>query len=84
MPSGNCSKRSQSVYRHSVLPPAITARVAVRSRHSPIGWDHYIGPTGRFVGMSSYGASAPGNACYKHFGITTEHVLAEAKAVIGL
>jgi transketolase len=33
--------------------------------------------------MHSYGASAPGNACFKHFGITTEHVLAEAKAVIG-
>jgi transketolase len=36
------------------------------------------------VGMHSYGASAPGSACFKHFGITTEHVLEEAKAVLGL
>ena len=82
MPSWELFEAQPEEYRHSVLPPAITARVAVEAA-AQFGWDRYIGPTGRFVGMHSYGASAPGSACYKHFGITTEHVLAEAKALIG-
>jgi transketolase len=69
-------------YRNSVLPPDITARVACEAGVRQ-GWDRYIGPTGRFVGMSSYGASAPGPACYKFFNITPEHVVEEAKAAIG-
>ena len=82
MPSWELFEAQPEEYRHSVLPPSITARVAVEAA-GQFGWDRYIGPTGRFVGMHSYGASAPGNACFKHYGITTEHVLAEAKAVIG-
>jgi transketolase len=83
MPSWELFEAQPEEYRHSVLPPSITARVAVEAA-AQFGWDRYIGPTGRFVGMHSYGASAPGNACYKHFGITTEHVLAEAKAALGV
>lgn len=69
-------------YRDSVLPPSITARVACEAaiRQS---WDPYLGPQGRFVGMSSFGASAPSSVLYKHFGITPEHVAAEAKAALG-
>ena len=44
------------------------------------GWEKYLGEKGRFVGMSSFGASAPYNVLYKHFGITPEHVVAAAKA----
>jgi transketolase len=83
MPSWELFEAQPEEYRHSVLPPAITARVAVEAA-AQFGWDRYIGPTGRFVGMHSYGASAPGNACFKHFGITAEHVFAEAKAAIGV
>ncbi|HUG70206.1 MAG TPA: transketolase [Pirellulaceae bacterium] len=69
-------------YRDSVLPPSVTARVAVEAgiRH---GWDRYIGSAGRFVGMSSFGASAPFEELYAHFGITPENVAAEAKAAAG-
>ena len=83
MPSWELFEMQPDENRQSVLPRLITAWVAVEAA-AQFGWDRYIGPTGRFVGMQSYGASAPGSACFKHFGITTEHVLAEAKAVIGL
>lgn len=44
------------------------------------GWDKYVGIKGGFVGMSTFGASAPAPELYKHFGITAENVVAEAKA----
>lgn len=69
-------------YRDSVLPPSVTARVAVEAGIRQ-GWDRYIGSAGRFVGMSSFGASAPFEELYAKFGITPENVAAEAKAAAG-
>jgi len=68
-------------YRDSVLPPAITARVGVESGIVQ-GWERYLGPQGRFVGMSSFGASGPAGELFKHFGITADHVVSEAQAVL--
>jgi transketolase len=44
------------------------------------GWDRFIGPDGVFIGMSTFGASAPDKDLYAHFGITPEGVAAAAKA----
>ena len=49
---------SQQEYRDGVLPPSVTARVAVEAGVG-MGWERYLGPQGEFVGMSSFGASAP-------------------------
>jgi transketolase len=68
-------------YRDAVLPPSITARVGVEAGIKQ-GWESYLGPQGRFVGMSGFGASGPFNALYKHFGITPENVAAEAKKAL--
>lgn len=68
-------------YRHSVLPPNVTARVAVEAGIQQ-GWERYIGTNGRFVGMSSFGASAPHSQLYEHFGITADNVVAAAKALL--
>jgi transketolase len=46
------------------------------------GWCKYLGPHGRFVGMSGFGASAPVNVLLKHFGITVDNVVAQAKSSI--
>ncbi len=81
MPSWELFEVQDEQYRNSVLPPDVTARVACEAGIRQ-GWDHYIGRGGRFVGMTGYGASAPGPACYKHFGITPEHVVEEVKAVL--
>jgi transketolase len=83
MPSWELFEQQDEAYKRSVLPPEVTARVACEAAVRQ-GWDHYIGPSGRFVGMTGYGASAPGPACFKHFNITAERVLQEAKAAMGL
>ena len=68
-------------YRQEVLPESVQARVAVEAGIRQ-GWEGYLGNNGRFVGMTSFGASAPGNQLYDHFGITAERVVEEAKQAI--
>jgi len=65
-------------YREHVLPASITARVACEAACG-FGWERWIGPRGRFVGMSGFGASAPAPTLYAHFGITPESVAAAAR-----
>ena len=82
MPCTEWFDAQDEAYRASVLPRAITARIAVEAGVR-MCWDKYLGESGRFVGMSSFGASAPYGTLYKHFGITPEHVAAEVKAALG-
>ena len=82
MPSWELFEMQDQAYRDSVLPPDVKARVACEAGVR-LGWDRYIGDGGRFVGMSTFGASAPAAACYKFFNITPEHVVQEAKAALG-
>jgi transketolase len=65
-------------YRREVLPPEVTARVAVELGIEQ-GWQKYLGPHGRFLGLCTFGASAPVGVLLKHYGFTTEHVVALAK-----
>jgi transketolase len=66
-------------YRKSVLGSA--PRVAVEAA-SPFGWDRYVGEDGTVIGMRSFGASAPAEDLYRHFGITAEKVAEAALARI--
>ena len=68
-------------YRESVLPSAVTARLAVETGIAQ-GWDKYLGPQGRFIGMTGYGASAPAGELMKHFGFTVDRVVNEAKSLV--
>ncbi len=81
MPSWELFDEQNAAYRDSVLPPAVTARVAVEAGIEQ-GWSKYLGSTGRFVGMSTYGASAPGPTLFKHFGLTVEAVVAQGKELL--
>jgi transketolase len=65
-------------YRNTVL--GSVPRVAVEAA-SPMGWERYIGMGGRFIGMRGFGASAPADALYQHFGITVDAVVEAALAV---
>ncbi|MDP6804977.1 MAG: transketolase [Rhodospirillales bacterium] len=67
-------------YRASVLGPGCP-RVAVEAAVS-FGWERYLGESGAFVGMSGFGASAPGPDLYEHFAITAEAVSDAAKALL--
>jgi transketolase len=60
-------------WRDKVLPPAVTARVAVEAA-APLGWERYAGPTGEIIAMRSFGASAPIKDLMPHFGFTADHV----------
>jgi transketolase len=81
MPSWELFDDQDQVYRDSVVPPAVTARVTVEEA-SPLGWDRYAGRTGIVLGMRSFGMSAPIAVVAEHFGFTVEHVLAAAKQAI--
>ncbi len=78
MPSWDLFEAQSAAYRRQVLPPEITARVAVEAA-SPLGWDRYVGPSGEIVAMHGFGASAPGGDLMKHFGFTPERVAAAAR-----
>ncbi|MEQ1828596.1 MAG: transketolase, partial [Pirellula sp.] len=66
-------------YRESVLPKRVTLRVACEAGIRQ-GWDKYIGADGKFVGMSSFGASAPFNQLYDHFKITAEQIALQVQS----
>jgi len=81
MPSWELFEQQDQVYRNSVLPPGIAARVTVEQA-ALLGWDRYAGPSGAMLGMRSFGASAPLADLLKKFGFTTEHVVAAAREQI--
>jgi transketolase len=81
MPSWDIFDRQPPAYRESVLPHQVTARLAVEAGIS-LGWEHYVGLDGRVVGMEGYGASAPVGILYQKFGVTADHVLAEARSLL--
>lgn len=80
-PSWDIFERQPREYRDSVLPPEVTARVAIEQA-STLGWDRYVGAAGRVVGMHTFGASAPLKELQKKFGFEPEHVVALAKEVL--
>ncbi len=71
-----------AAYREQILPGAIRGRVAVEAA-SGMSWDRFLGLDGRFVGMTSFGASAPAEILYEKFGITIEAVVEAALAARG-
>ncbi|MFO1306498.1 MAG: transketolase [Burkholderiales bacterium] len=82
MPSWDLFERQPREYRDSVLPPAITARVAIEQA-STFGWSRYVGERGRVIGMETFGASAPLKELMKEFGFEPDNVVAAAKDVLG-
>ncbi len=78
MPCFELFEKQDQAYRDQVLPPKVTARIAVEAGIR-MCWDRYLGTYGRFVGMDSFGASGPFDAVYKKFGITVDNIVAQAK-----
>jgi transketolase len=82
MPSWEIFDHQTQAYRDSVLPPSVTARVAVEQA-STFGWERYVGGAGRVVGMKTFGASAPLKALQEKFGFEPVHVAAAARELLG-
>jgi transketolase len=75
MPSWELFEAQDEAYRNAVLGSAPRIGIEAASR---LGWDRWIGDNGTFIGMKSFGASAPAADLYRHFGITTDAVIDEA------
>ncbi len=73
MPSVDVYEAQSDAYKESVLPKAVTARVAVEAAIMD-GWWKYVGMGGKVIGMSTFGESAPAPELFEHFGITAENV----------
>uniref|UniRef100_UPI000781083A transketolase n=2 Tax=Pseudoxanthomonas TaxID=83618 RepID=UPI000781083A len=80
MPSTDVFDRQDAAYREAVLPKAVRKRVAVEAAIADF-WGKYVGLDGAVIGMATFGASAPADALYKHFGITADAVVEAAKAL---
>jgi transketolase len=82
MPSWDIFDHQTPEYRDSVLPPAVKARVAVEQA-STLGWERYVGTSGRVIGMKTFGASAPLKELQRKFGFEPDRVTAAAKELLG-
>jgi transketolase len=80
MPSCEVFDKQSPEYRESVLPAAVTKRVAVEAAIADY-WYKYVGLGGKIVGMRSFGESGPAGELYKHFGITVDAVYEAAKSL---
>lgn len=81
MPCAELFDAQDAAYRESVLPLSVRRRVAVEAASADY-WRKYVGLDGRVVGMSSFGASAPGPQLAAHFGFTVDHVIHTVKELL--
>lgn len=81
MPSWHLFEQQSDAYRDSVFPRAVTARLAVEQA-GELGWDRYVGPDGRTVTMSTFGASAPIAKLQDKFGFTVDNVVKVAREMV--
>ena len=81
MPCWELFEEQPQEYRDQVLPPSVTARLAVEAGVRQ-GWDRYVGPQGDVICLDRFGASAPGDVAMKNLGFNVDNVLQHARALI--
>jgi transketolase len=81
MPSWELFEKQDQTYIDSVLPPAVKARVGIEAGVEQ-GWHKWLGDKGVFIGLSSFGASAPAKVCFEKFGITVENTVTIVKRLL--
>jgi transketolase len=82
MPSWDIFDHQAQEYRDSVLPRGVKARVAIE-QGSTLGWERYVGESGRIIGMTTFGASAPLKELQRKFGFQPERVIEVVKELLG-
>jgi len=82
MPSWELFEEQEATYRREVFPPEVKARIAVEAGATQ-GWHRYVGVTGEVIGLDHFGASAPYKILYEEFGLTANHVVEKALALLG-
>ncbi len=82
MPSWELFDARPQSYRDAVLPPSVSARLAVEAGAAQ-GWQRYVGASGGMLSVDRFGASAPGGEMLQKYGFTTDNVCARARALLG-
>lgn len=81
MPSWELFEEQEESYKEEVLPPQIKKRLALEMAY-PLGWEKYVGDEGDILGITTFGASAPGHILLKEYGFTVEHVVSRVKQLL--
>ncbi|WP_277751699.1 transketolase [Oecophyllibacter saccharovorans] len=81
LPSWELFEAQEEIYRRSVLPPFVKARVGVEMG-APLGWDRYVGPEGTMIAMRDFGVSAPAPELMAQYGFTVDNICKAARAQI--
>ncbi len=81
MPATDAFDKQDEAYRESVLPSAVTKRVAIEAGIADF-WFKYVGLNGKIIGMTTFGESAPAEELFKMFGFTTENAVKTAKELL--
>jgi transketolase len=81
MPSWELFEKTPPEYKDAVLQPDVTARIAVEAGLA-MGWERYVGSKGAVIGMSGFGASAPGGILMEKFGFTSENIVRKAMKLL--
>jgi transketolase len=82
MPSWDIFEKQSQAYRESVLPPEVTARVAIE-QGSTLGWERYVGTSGLIIGMKTFGASAPLKELQRKYGFASQRIVEAARNLSG-
>jgi len=82
MPSWELFRMQEEEYRDQVLPPGVSARLAVEAA-APQGWLEWVGDQGRIMGISKFGTSAPYEEIYEHYGISVKEIVRKVKIMLG-
>jgi transketolase len=81
MPSRTLFAQQPMEYQNQVLPPSVTARLAIEAG-SPMGWHRWVGSEGDVVGINHFGASAPAKRVFREYGFSAEHVADRARSLL--
>jgi transketolase len=82
MPNPTRFLQQDAAWQEAVLPARLTRRIAIEAGVSD-GWHRFVGPRGKVIGIDSFGRSAPAPDVFRHFGFTTERVVADALTLLG-
>lgn len=81
MPSWELFEENSTDFKNRILPPAIKNRIAVEAGIS-MGWERYVGPKGKVIGIDGFGASAPGGTVLQRYGFTSQNIVKTALAML--
>jgi transketolase len=81
MASWELFEKQEDSYKDRVLLPAVTKRLAIEAA-SPQGWHRYVGLKGDIIGMTGFGASAPGSTLFEKFGFNIDNIVERAKSLL--